>query len=223
MTDRTAHVDTVVFDIDGTLVDSNYHHTLAWHRAFRSVGENVSCWRIHRSIGMGGDRLVAAAAGDDVERRLGDEVREAWEQEYDSMLEEPAAFPGATELLDELADRGLQVVLASSAISRHARRAMDVLAADQRVHATTSSEDASESKPDPELLEVAVERVDGSSSLLVGDTIWDVEAAHRAGIPTIGVLSGGVSEAELRDAGAAWVVEDVQALRDQIGEVLGPR
>ena len=223
MTVRAAHVDTVVFDIDGTLVDSNYHHTLAWSRAFHSVGEDVPCWRIHRCIGMGGDRLVGAAAGDDVEKRHGDEIREAWEKEYDALIEEPTVFAGARELLSTLRDRGLQVVLASSSIPRHARRALELLDAADRVDAATTSEDASESKPDPELLDAAIARVDGTSSLLVGDSVWDVEAAHRAGIPTVAVESGGFSAAELSSAGAVWVFPAVGDLLDRLDEVVAPR
>ena len=212
--------DTVVLDIDGTLIDSSYHHTLAWSRAFRRLGEDVPCWRIHRCIGMGGDRLVAAAAGDDVEARHGDDIREAWEQEYDAMLMEPTVLPGARQLLDELAARGLKVVLASSSIPRHGQRAMELLDADSRVHAATTSEDAEESKPDPELLEVAIEKVGGSSSLVVGDSVWDVAAARRLGLPTAAVESGGFSEAELRDAGAEWVFPGVAEMLDALDEVV---
>lgn len=220
MTDGTPYVDTVLFDIDGTLVDSNYHHTLAWHRAFRSVGTSVPCWRIHRSIGMGGDRLVAAAGGDDVEQRSGDAIRSAWEREYDAVLDEIEAFAGARELLSRLRERGLKVVLASSSIPRHAQRALELLEADERVDATTTSEDASESKPDPELLEAAMARVGSTGSVLVGDSVWDVEAATRAGMATIAVESGGFSAAELRSAGAVRVFADVQALLSDLDEVI---
>jgi len=223
MTDRPARVDTVVLDIDGTLVDSNYHHVLAWNRAFRSLGVDVPCARIHRCIGMGGDRLVGAAAGRDVEDRLGDQVRDAWEREYDALIDEPAAFPGARELLSALRGRGLRVVLASSSIPRHARRALELLEADERVDAATTSEDASETKPDPELVLEAIDRVDGGSSLLVGDSVWDVEAGHRAGIRTVTVETGGFSEAELRAVGAAWVFPAVGDLLGGLDDVLGPR
>jgi HAD superfamily hydrolase (TIGR01549 family) len=223
MNDRRAHIDTVVLDIDGTLVDSNYHHTLAWSRAFRSVGRTVPCWRIHRAIGMGGDRLVGAVAGQAVEDEAGDAVRASWEKEYDAMLAEPVAFPGAAELLTDLRERGLRVVLASSAIPRHAQRSIGLLGP-RRDHAqaATTSEDAEESKPDPELLEAAIGRVDGSSSLVVGDSVWDVEAAQRLGIPAVTVLSGGFGEGELREAGAAWVFADVAEVRQRLDQVLAP-
>jgi HAD superfamily hydrolase (TIGR01549 family) len=224
MTDRRAGIDTVVLDIDGTLVDSTYHHTVAWTRAFHSVGLDLPAWRIHRAIGMGGDRLVAAVAGQAVEDESGDAVRDAWEKEYDSMLDEPVAFPGAAGLLADLRERGLRVVLASSAIPRHAERSIALLG-EEREHAqaTTTSEDAEASKPDPELLEVAIDRVEGSSSIVVGDSVWDVEAAHRLGIPAVALLSGGFGEAELRAAGATWVVEDVADLRQRLDQVLAPR
>lgn len=220
MTDPQPRVDTVVFDIDGTLLDSNYHHTLAWQRAFRSRGHQIACWRIHRHIGMGGDRLVPAVAGDEVEARDGAAIREAWESEYEELLGEPALVAGSKELLEALRERGVRVVLASSAIPRHAGRAMDLLDADRRVDATTTSEDAEESKPDPELIETAISRVGGSSSLLVGDSVWDVEAARKVGVPTATVRTGGFGEEELRAAGAAWVFADVQELLDDLDRVL---
>ena len=223
MTDRRASIDTVVLDIDGTLVDSSYHHTVAWSRAFRSVGHDVPSWRIHRAIGMGGDRLVAAVGGQAVEDEVGDAVRAAWEKEYDAMLDEPVAFAGAAGLLADLRGRGLRVVLASSAIPRHAERSIELLGtAREHAQATTTSEDAEESKPDPELLEAAIARVDGSSSIVVGDSVWDVEAAHRLGIPAVAVLSGGFGEGELRAAGAAWVFDDVSELRERLDQVLAP-
>jgi HAD superfamily hydrolase (TIGR01549 family) len=222
MTDRQAHVDTVVFDLDGTLVDSAFHHALAWRRAFLSVGHNVPCWRLQRHIGMGGDRLVAAVAGDQVEREVGDRVREAWEKEYDAMLDEPVLLPGARELLSALRERGLRVVLASSAIPRHADRVLRLLDADRRADASLTSEDAEKSKPDPELLEKAMERVDAGASLLIGDSVWDVEAGLRAGIPTVAVLSGGYAEEELRAAGATWVFEDPADLLNHLDQVVAP-
>lgn len=222
MTPRAASVDTVVLDIDGTLLDSTYHHTIAWQRALRRYGYDVPCARIHRQIGLGGDRLVAAAAGDDAELLHGDEIRSAWEKEYDEMLEEPDLLPGARELLDALRDRGVHVVLASSAIARHAEHAFGLLDAEHSVEAATTADDAAQSKPDPDLLEAAVARVGGSSSVLVGDSVWDVEAARRAGIPTIAVLSGGVPEQLLREAGAAWVFEGPADLLAHLDDVIVP-
>jgi HAD superfamily hydrolase (TIGR01549 family) len=218
--DSVIPVDTVVLDIDGTLLDSNFHHAVAWLRAFAAHGHDAPGWRVRRAIGMGGDRLVAAVAGDAAEEGDGDAIRARWEQEYDAMLGEPRLFAGAPELLGALRERGFRVVLASSAIPRHAQRALDLLDAERLADAWTTSEDAEESKPAPDLLEAAVAAVDGRAAVLVGDSVWDVEAATRAGMPAIGVLTGGTSEAELAAAGAARVVVDVAALLDRLDRVL---
>lgn len=220
MTDCTTRVDTVIFDLDGTLVDSTLHHALAWHRAFLTVGHDIPCWRLQRHIGMGGDRLVTAVAGDDVEREVGDRVRAAWEKEYDAMVDEPVLLPGARELLTAVRDRGLQVVLASSAISRHAERALRLLDSEQLSDASLTSEDAEQTKPDPELLETAMARVGAEAGLMVGDSVWDVEAASRAGVPAAALLSGGYGEQELRGAGATWVFEDPADLLVHLDRVL---
>jgi len=222
MTYRTATVDTVVFDLDGTLVDSTFHHALAWHRAFLSVGHDIPMWRLQRHIGMGGDRLVAAVAGDQVEHEVGERVREAWEKEYDAMLDEPVLLPGARELMAALRERGVRVVLASSAIPRHAARVLRLLDADRRADASLTGEDAEQSKPDPELVEKAMASVDATCSLLVGDSVWDVEAANRAGIPTVAVLSGGYAEDELRAAGATWVFEDPADVLAHLDQIVVP-
>jgi HAD superfamily hydrolase (TIGR01509 family) len=220
MTEALSPADTVVLDVDGTLVDSNYHHTLAWWQSFHELGHHVPAARIHRAIGMGGDRLVAAVAGDDVEREIGDEVRGGWERQYDAMLDDIVPLPGARELLGDLRDRGFRVALASSGIPRHTQHAQEVLASDDRVSTTTTSEDAEESKPDPELVEVALDRVDATHAVLVGDSVWDVRSAAEAGLPVIGVLCGGFGRAELEDAGAAAVVEDLEDLRRRLDDLL---
>jgi HAD superfamily hydrolase (TIGR01549 family) len=222
MTVRTASVDTVVLDIDGTLLDSTYHHTVAWQRALRQHGYDVPCAHIHRQIGLGGDRRVAPAAGGDAERRHGDAIRATWEEEFDEMLDEPGLLPGAQDLIAGLRERGVNVVLASSAIPRHAARAFRLLEADHTVDAATTAEDAEESKPHPELLDAAVERVGGTCSILVGDSVWDVEAGRRTGMPTIAVRSGGVPEEALRAAGAAWVFEDAADVLAHLDQVIAP-
>ena len=152
---------TVVLDVDGTLIDSNYHHALAWSRAFRHCDVTVPVWRIHRAIGMGGDKLVAAVAGDDVEREHGDDVRDRWEKEYDEIIDETRLLPGAKELLAALRERGVDVALASSSIPKHAQHAFDLLDADDLADTATTAEDAEESKPDPELVEEALSRLEG--------------------------------------------------------------
>ena len=184
------HFDTVVFDIDGTLLDSNYHHAVAWSRAFEhELDRHVPIAAIHRHIGMGGDRLVAAVAGDEVEEQHGDAVRERWEEEYDRIIDETRLFEQARELLATVGRGGLKVVLASSSIPKHAERPLELLRADEHSDDWTTSEDAEESKPDPELLEEALEKVGGGRAVMVGDAVWDVEAANAQGIPTIGLLS----------------------------------
>jgi HAD superfamily hydrolase (TIGR01549 family) len=216
----TLGLDTAVVDIDGTLLDSNYHHALAWSRAFAHVGRTVAVWRVHRHIGMGGDKLVAAVAGDDAEAQVGDAVRTRWEQEYDAIIDETRLFSGARGLLDALRAAGLQVVLASSSIPRHAEHALELLDARSRADTWTTADDAEESKPDPELLDVALERVGGGRAVMIGDSVWDVVAAHERGIPTIGLRSGGFGAAELTDAGAVVVYDDPRGLVEHLVEAL---
>jgi HAD superfamily hydrolase (TIGR01549 family) len=213
-------MDTVVLDVDGTLLDSNYHHTIAWARAFRHVGITVPVWRIHRAIGMGGDKLVAAVAGADTEREHGDEVRDRWEKEYDEIIDETVLLPGAKELLTALRERDVGVALASSSIPKHAEHAFELLDADDLADTATTSEDAEESKPDPELVEEALSRLGGGSACVVGDSVWDVQAAKGAGVPAYGVLSGGTSRAELERAGAVGVYEDARDLLDHLDDWL---
>ncbi|GAB3867141.1 HAD family hydrolase [Nocardioides maradonensis] len=213
--------DTAVLDIDGTLLDSTYQHAVAWARAFDAVlDEHVPVFAIHRAIGMGGDRLVAAVAGEEAERRHGDEVRARWKKEYDAVIEHTGLFDGARDLLDALQERGLDVVLASSSIPEHAQRALDLLDADRRSDAATTSEDAEESKPSPEILDKALEKVGGGRAVMIGDAVWDVEAAGRIGVPTICLLAGGSGRDELLDAGAAVVLRDCRDLVEHLDAAL---
>jgi HAD superfamily hydrolase (TIGR01549 family) len=212
--------DTVVLDVDGTLLDSNYHHTVAWARAFESLGVTVPLWRIHRHIGMGGDRLVPAVAGDEVEQRCGDEVRDRWEKEYDELIDQTRLFDNARELLAAVKGAGVDVALASSSIPKHAEHAFELLDAGRLTDTATTSEDAEESKPDPELVDEALERVRSRAACLVGDSVWDVEAAQRAGVPAYAVLAGGYGRAELEEAGAAAVYDDVAELLEHLDDWL---
>jgi HAD superfamily hydrolase (TIGR01509 family) len=194
-----------VLDVDGTLVDSNYQHALAWYRALRSLGETFPVWRIHRLIGMGGDQLVSALGGDDVEERIGAQARERWVEEFDRLIGEVAPLPGARDLLRAVKDRGHRLVLASSGKPQHVDAFVDLLDAREIADAITSSEDAEETKPAPDLLQVALQKLgapEDAASVLVGDSVWDVEAAKNAGMPAIAVRSGGFGDDELRDAGA---------------------
>jgi HAD superfamily hydrolase (TIGR01549 family) len=217
----------VVLDVDGTLLDSVYQHAFAWARAFRKAGHPVDAWRIHRHIGMGGDRLVSAVAGQAVEDSSGDLIRKIWEREYDEIIGDVGLLEGARELLSALRDRGLRIALASSSIPKHAEYAFTLLEADRLADLTTTAGDAEESKPHQELVEVAMEGLGTTDAVMVGDAVWDVEAASRAGIPTLGVCSGGYGRQELLDAGAIEVytgpVELLESLDDALRIAFGLR
>jgi HAD superfamily hydrolase (TIGR01509 family) len=205
---------TVVLDVDGTLVDTNYQHAIAWHRALRAFGFAVQVWRIHRHIGMGGDQIVAALIGEDGEREHGDEVRDAEAEAYAELIGEVQAMQGATELLRELRGAGAAVILASSAKKSEVDQYLDLLGARDLVDGWTTSADVERTKPHPDLIEAALQKAAGGGpALMVGDSTWDVRAAEAAGIPTLAVLTGGFSAAELREAGAAEVVESIDELR----------
>ena len=207
-----------ILDVDGTLVDTNYHHAIAWYRAFRQHEKIVPVWRIHRHIGMGGDQLVAALAGDEWEEEHGDDVREAEKALYLALIEEVEPFEGARGLIEDLKGRGHSVVLASSAKASEVDHYLDLLNARELADDWTTSDDVDATKPEPDLVKAAIEKAGGGEAVMVGDTVWDVEAATRAGIDTVTVLTGGFAEAELRDAGAGWVFESIGALREGLAE-----
>ncbi len=194
-----------ILDIDGTLVDTNYHHAVAWYRAFRAHDVTLPVYAIHRHIGMGGDQLVAALAGPDFDRERGDAVRAAQGEEYAGMIGEVAALEGARDLLATLKDRGHAVVLASAAKPEEVEHYLDLLDARELADGWTTAGDVERTKPEPDLVAAAIERAGGGDAVMVGDSTWDCEAAKRIGVPTIGVLTGGFSEQELREAGAACV------------------
>ena len=198
--------DTIaVLDVDGTLVDTNYQHALAWYRALRSLGETFPVWRIHRLIGMGGDQLVTALGGEQLEERVGDEAREKWVEEFDRLVDEVAALPGARDLLLAIKQRGHRLVLASSGKPHHVDASLDLLDARDLADAWTTSDDVEASKPAPDLLQVALQKLGApadADSVLIGDSVWDVESAKKAGMPAIVVRSGGFGDDELRGAGA---------------------
>ena len=221
-TDTDIDIDTVVLDVDGTLVDTVYQHTVLWAKAFAAVGVDVPMWRLHRAIGMGGDRLVAEVAGDDVEKEHGDAVREKHDRSFDEVIDEVRPLPGAADLLDELRRRGLKVVLASSGIGAQTERLLALVGGEEKSHGWTSSDDVDSSKPAPDLLEVAMGKVDAAHALMVGDAVWDVSAAQNAGLPSVGLRCGGFSAAELRDAGAAQVFTDPADLLEHLDEALRP-
>ena len=217
MTSTADRAPAVLFDIDGTLVDSNYLHVDAWSRAFRDVGVEADAWRIHRSIGMDGSRLVASLApdaGDDTRQQLKD-LHSRYYKELSPLLR---LLPGGRDILDRVASMGLQVVLATSAPEDELSMLRAVLDRDSIVAAVTSAADVDAAKPNPGIVEVALDRagVTAARAVLVGDAVWDAVASVRAGVPMIGLLSGGVSGAELTEAGAGVVFADARHLIEHL-------
>ena len=202
-----------VLDIDGTLVDTNYHHAIAWYRAFRAHDVTLPLWRIHRHIGMGGDQLVAALGGEDLDGRHGDSIRGSEADLYGELIGEVRPLEGARELIEELRRRVDSVVLASSARAEEVEHYLDLLDARELADDWTTSADVESTKPDPDLVHAALHKAGSDTGLMIGDSRWDCEAANRAGIACVGLLTGGFSAGELREAGAAAVFEDVGELR----------
>lgn len=213
----------VLFDVDGTLVDTNYLHVHAWARAFREENIDVESWRIHRSIGMDGSTLVANLSGDasdDVQQRLKDRHSSLYKDGADLIVR----LPGARELLHHLAEQGVRVVLASSAPEDELAITRKILDSDDVIAAATSSKDVDTAKPDPDIVEVALKRagVSAEQAVFVGDAVWDGEAATRVGVPFVGVRCGGVADSELEKAGAQAVFDDpLELLRRLDTTVIG--
>jgi HAD superfamily hydrolase (TIGR01509 family) len=211
---------TAILDIDGTLVDTNYHHAIAWYRAFRQHGFTLPLWRIHRHIGMGGDQLVAALAGDGFEREQGDAARAAERVLYTELIAEVQPLAGARAVIEDLKSSGHQVVLASSAQPDELEHYLTLLDARTLVDAWTDAGDVEKTKPEPDLVLAALEKAgaEPKGALMIGDSVWDARAAKNAGVRSVGVLTGGFSEAELLDAGAAKVFDSVETLREHLDE-----
>jgi HAD superfamily hydrolase (TIGR01549 family) len=207
-----------ILDVDGTLVDSNYQHALAWYRALRQHGHVLPLWRVHRHIGMGGDQIVASLCGDDVEAEQGDDIRAAEKALYMTMIEEVEPLEGARDLIVDLNRLDRRVVLASSAKPDEIEHYLDLLDARDLADAWTSSGDVEATKPEPDLVEAALDRVGGGAAVMIGDSTWDCEAAKRAGVETLAVLTGGFSEQELRDAGASAVFHSIEDLRRRLSD-----
>src|SRR3954470_24516886 len=209
-----------ILDIDGTLVDTNFHHAIAWFRAFRQHDIVLPIWRIHRHIGMGGDQMIAALCGNKTEEETGDDIRDAEKVLYSELIGEVEPLRGARELIEDLKDRGHSVVLASSAKEDEVDHYLDLLDARELADDWTTSADVEQTKPEPDLVQAALDKAgaDPGDVVMLGDTPWDCEAAKRAGVETVALMTGGFSEQELTEAGAAAVFESLPELLEAIEE-----
>jgi HAD superfamily hydrolase (TIGR01549 family) len=207
-----------LLDVDGTLIDANYQHALAWYRAFRNHGIVLPVWRIHRHVGMGGDQLVPALVGEQVDEEKGDDIRDSRDELFQELIEEVSPFEGARDLIADLKERSFTVVLASSSPQKEIDHYLDLLDARELADAWTTNDDVESTKPEPDLVRAALEKAGSDDAVMVGDTPWDVEAARKGGIETVTVITGGFAEQELREAGAAAVYESVAELRRHLDE-----
>ena len=205
----------IIFDVDGTLVDTNYLHAVAWWRAFQDVGEDVPMYKIHPLIGMGSDQLVHRVIGHESE-----EATERHSEHYEPFKKEIKAFPKAAELLQECDRRGARVLLATSSNEEDLERLREAVGADDAIDEVVSKGDVEKSKPAPDIFEAAVKKMklDTDRSLVVGDTPWDCEAAAKLGLKVVCVLTGGSSKEQLKEAGAIAVFEDVAELLAQLDD-----
>jgi phosphoglycolate phosphatase-like HAD superfamily hydrolase len=206
---RKPDVAGVLFDVDGTLVDSNYLHVIAWSQALRANDHEVPMATLHRTIGQGADRLVESVLG-----HAEDAVSDAHSDFYGPNLRDLVAFPGAANLLRTTKKAGLRVVLSTSASAEEVEHLRAAIGADDAIDEVTCKDDVDASKPDPDLVQVGLDKagLTAARAVFVGDTVWDAEAAKRAGVPCVCVLTGGISAAELREAGAVAIYDDVAHL-----------
>ena len=193
-----------IFDVDGTLLDNNYFHTIAWWRAFRGAGIEIPMAKIHRGIGMGGSEMMAALLG---EQRPG--LSEAHGREFAHFRDEMVAFEAVPDLLREVKGMGLRVVLGTSATLENLPAMLKAIGAKDAIAEVVSSDDVQQAKPHPDIFTTAIVKadLDPQRTLIVGDTKWDVEAARRAGLGCVTLLTGGWSSAELESAGSVAVYE----------------
>jgi HAD superfamily hydrolase (TIGR01549 family) len=206
-----------LLDVDGTLIDANYHHAIAWYRAFRAHGVRLPVWQIHRHIGMGGDQLVPALVPG-IDDDLHDAIEETRSEQYAELIDEVQAFAQAHELIEDLNELGATVVLASSSPQNELDQYLELLDARNLLDAWTTKDDVEATKPEPDLVQAALEKAATAEAVMVGDTGWDIDAARRAGLETVCVITGGWSKQELLDAGAAAVYESIDELRQNLGE-----
>ena len=210
----------VLLDVDGTLVDSNYQHALAWYRALAERGRIIALWELHRHIGMGGDQLVVDVCGEEFDAEHGEAARAAEKLRFREITGDMEPLDGAKDLIAALRERGHEIVLASSANPEETERSMKLLEAEDLKH--TDSGDVEQTKPHPDLIKAALDLADGDTdgALLIGDSTWDCEAAGRAGIRAVGLLTGGFSEEELREAGAERVYRRLPELLEDLDELV---
>ena len=203
------HRPAFLIDVDGTLVDTNYFHVVAWWRAFQEIGEEVAMSRIHPLIGMGSDQLVHRLIG-----RESSEASDAHSRHYEPFKADIKAFPKATDLLFELDRRGARIVLATSSDEEDLERLRQAIDAEDAIDDAVSKGDVEHSKPSPDIFEAALAKfdLDPSRTLVVGDTTWDVEAAGKLDLDVVCVLTGGSTRQQLEDVGAVAVYEDVAEL-----------
>jgi HAD superfamily hydrolase (TIGR01509 family) len=202
-----------ILDIDGTLVDTNYQHTLAWNEAFVQHGFVLPMWKIHRLIGMGGDQVVPELIGEDADEEHGDDIRAAESTLYLASISSVHPLAEARDLIVTLSEGDRQCCLASSAKAKEVDHYLDLLDARELVDSWTTSADVEQTKPAPDLVATALEKLGTKDAVMVGDTPWDVKAAKKAGIDTIAVLTGGFSKTELEEAGAVQVYSSIVELR----------
>jgi HAD superfamily hydrolase (TIGR01509 family) len=220
----TADNLAVLFDVDGTLVDSNFHHVVAWHRAFLDVDQEVPCWRILGLIGRSGSDLIHNLLGEELADAHGERVKKLHTNYFLDSASVVRPLPGARDLLEAIAERGWRAVLATSAGEPELAVLRSALDADELICAVTSSADAERSKPAPDIIASALESVDAdpAEAIFLGDTVWDVQAGRRAGVPTAAVLSGGIPREALEQAGAAAVYAgplEVRAHLEEFGQL----
>ncbi len=209
-----------ILDIDGTLVDTNYQHAIAWYRAFHHHGIVLPIWRIHRHIGMGGDQVVEALTDEQTEKDKGEDIRDTEKERYFELIDEVSVMDGARDLMKALKERGHTLVLASSAKEDEVERYIDLLDARELADGWTTSADVEETKPQPDLVSAALKRVgaDAEDAVMIGDTPWDIHAARKADVGTIAVLTGGFAIEELSESGAIAVYESIVDLCQGLGD-----
>ncbi|MFE5405942.1 HAD family hydrolase [Streptomyces sp. NPDC056580] len=209
-----------VFDVDGTLVDTNHLHVVTWWEAFRQAGHDVPMHAVHRAVGLGSTDLIAHLLGDGRDEEQDAELSAAHKALYGQYFDRLHALPRAGELLRRLHSDGWRVVLATSASGAELgalRRAID---ADEVIAGTASADDVARGKPAPEPVERALELagVPASRAVFVGDTVWDMQAGAKAGVRCVGLLCGGIPRADLEEAGAGAVYDDPADLLGRLGD-----